>query len=801
MILVESIQPATETYSLGISSAFSIHSISLSIELAREKVLARMMLAFSYYCLWWLCHTAVVTHASSSSSHGILVPSKISRILYSLQKQHANTTTNTPLLFWNNPNTAVSKSTTSNVPPPKYVANSLKMVVRSSNQEENRPFRVLERLRLVPVVHSNNNDNNDVDDPSSIRTEQRSRMAKPQVVQYASSLGFRNTPTTAKEVVPHDANASTTTTWGKLKRATQTVWLFSWKQTQNIAKSNFWYHVPPYASPLLLVALVPSRQRITSTTKNEWITRQVIPFFAHSSIRKATLAGLSLALFSWGHASFRRNHYHHYRNTTSSLPPFLPEAVWDEPDPTTTTVSLDDIVPEETEEDDDTSSSFLHGLQRQSLVFTNAFREWNLQQNRREREQQRQRRASVFAELVATQRKRKQKQQQQQRGLLFSFRKGKQKVLEEKNEVGYALVTGASRGIGRALSVELARHDIPVILVARDEDKLTQLAYELESCYGVKTYVLRADLSEPGVAESIYETVQKAGLQVDILVNNAGISSQGNAFDMPISKMHEIIQVNTVSLSTLTHLFGKDMKERKRGRIMIMSSVCGGVGGLASVSLYAATKAFANSLSIGLAREMEPYGVGVTCVMPGAVKDTAFKSRSQSDEALCWKLPFYLKTPEEVASWSVRATLRGDTEVTIGWPNRVFLRLLKPSLPQRLHNLAAEIAWNPIHVPFLLHSRKNAASFNTTEPDLSPRAPTTLGGTADAKPSPQLLQLEAKEVESFSDAMSGVTVIGKSNNNMETVESGDAILGEEQVDLDEIAVPSIGSNNTDDEEE
>lgn len=185
-----------------------------------------------------------------------------------------------------------------------------------------------------------------------------------------------------------------------------------------------------------------------------------------------------------------------------------------------------------------------------------------------------------------------------------------------------------------------------------------------------------------------------------ILVNNAGISSHGESLNLSLDEVLRMIQVNTMSVTTLTHLFGRDMKERRRGRILMVSSICGAVSGIATVAVYSATKAFENSFGISIGKELEPYGVGVTCLLPGAVRGTEFKSRSNSQEALCWKLPFYTKTAPSVAELGVRALLRGDTEVTPGVLNRMFLKVFKPVMPPRLHNLVAEIMWNPLQLPF-----------------------------------------------------------------------------------------------------
>jgi short-subunit dehydrogenase len=189
---------------------------------------------------------------------------------------------------------------------------------------------------------------------------------------------------------------------------------------------------------------------------------------------------------------------------------------------------------------------------------------------------------------------------------------------------------------------------------------------------------------------------------IQILVNNAGISSHGETLDIPLVDAQRMVQVNTMAVMSLTHLFGRDMKERRRGRILLVSSVCGAVNGIATVAVYAATKAFENSLGAAIGKELEPYGVGLTCLMPGAVRGTEFRSRSNAQEALCWKLPFCTKTPPAVAESGVRALLRGDTEVTPGVLNRLFLKVFKPMLPQRMLNLLAEIMWNPLQ----LHLRR-----------------------------------------------------------------------------------------------
>ena len=264
-----------------------------------------------------------------------------------------------------------------------------------------------------------------------------------------------------------------------------------------------------------------------------------------------------------------------------------------------------------------------------------------------------------------------------------------------KASVGYALVTGASQGIGRALAVELARWQIPLLLVARDKEKLLSLATDLESCYGIDCCVVPADLSKPRSARKIYEATKAARIDVDILVNNAGVSMSGDFVENDESFLSSLLNINVMAVTKLSRLYGADMKRRGRGRILMVSSIMGDVASGPSVAAYAASKCFEKSLALSMSKELEPHGVGVTCLMPGAVS-SQFRYHSGSADALCWKIPFYVKRPETVASTAVRAMLRGDQESMPGWGNRFFSKIVRPVLPERLVTVIVETAWNPL---------------------------------------------------------------------------------------------------------
>lgn len=175
------------------------------------------------------------------------------------------------------------------------------------------------------------------------------------------------------------------------------------------------------------------------------------------------------------------------------------------------------------------------------------------------------------------------------------------------SDAGYALVTGASSGIGRALAVELARYRIPLILVARDLSRLRSVAEDIETHYDVPCRILRADLSSPDTASRIHAATTSAGLNVDILVNNAGVCTHGDFVDGDEDDMSQMMLVNIGAVTQLSRLYGEDMKERRRGRILFVSSMCGVLPGNPGVAVYAASTAYKKSLAMSLGREMERY--------------------------------------------------------------------------------------------------------------------------------------------------------------------------------------------------
>jgi short-subunit dehydrogenase len=187
-----------------------------------------------------------------------------------------------------------------------------------------------------------------------------------------------------------------------------------------------------------------------------------------------------------------------------------------------------------------------------------------------------------------------------------------------------ALITGASSGIGAAAAASLAAEGLNVVLVARRQEKLEQLAREI-SALGGQALVMPADLSTSlGVEQLVRDLFQK-GIRVDVLVNNAGFGWYGYYADMAFATAHEMLQVNISAVIQLTRLLLPGMLEHRSGHIINIGSIAGSMPNQ-GVAIYAASKAFLNAFTTSLHRELRGSGVQVSVVRPGPVKTEFFQT-------------------------------------------------------------------------------------------------------------------------------------------------------------------------------
>jgi len=181
----------------------------------------------------------------------------------------------------------------------------------------------------------------------------------------------------------------------------------------------------------------------------------------------------------------------------------------------------------------------------------------------------------------------------------------------------WALVTGASAGIGREFCRQLAARGYGLVLVARREERLRDLARELEERHGVESRVIAADLGEPGAPAALARRLKDDGLDVEFLVNNAGYGVPGKLVDVAWDTHETFLQVMVTAVCDLTWRLMPGMLERRRGFIINVASVAGLTPGTAGHTLYGASKAFLVKFSESLAREGAPAGVRVSALCPG----------------------------------------------------------------------------------------------------------------------------------------------------------------------------------------
>ena len=252
------------------------------------------------------------------------------------------------------------------------------------------------------------------------------------------------------------------------------------------------------------------------------------------------------------------------------------------------------------------------------------------------------------------------------------------------NKDGYALVTGASSGIGYELAKLFAKDGKNIVVVARSKDKLEELKRDLEKEHETKVRVLVKDLSDPKAPQEIFSELQKEGINVDVLVNNAGFPVYGKFAETDLQEELRMIQVNITALTCFTKLFTKKMVENKSGWILNIGSIASFSPGPLQ-AIYCASKAYVLSFSEAIANELQGTGVSVTCLCPGAT-DTRFYERGN-----VWNAK-YAKTMKRmnaarVAKVGYLAMKKGRVMVVPGLTNSLLIssfRLLPRKLATRI---------------------------------------------------------------------------------------------------------------------
>jgi short-subunit dehydrogenase len=248
-----------------------------------------------------------------------------------------------------------------------------------------------------------------------------------------------------------------------------------------------------------------------------------------------------------------------------------------------------------------------------------------------------------------------------------------------------ALVTGASSGIGREIAKQLAGEGTDLVVVARDTERLEQLANEVAAAGSTaRVEVLTADLADPDQLASVEARLADAGRPVDLLVNNAGFGTYGDFADLPVDGEEREIRVNVIALVRLAHAALGAMKKRGEGTILNVSSVAG-LQATPGNATYGATKAFVTSFSEALYEETKGTGVKVSMVLPGFTR-TEFQDRAGIEGRTIPKIAWM--DADKLAESALKGARAGEPFHVPGLLNKTLVAVTGP-LPRSLTRAVA----------------------------------------------------------------------------------------------------------------
>jgi short-subunit dehydrogenase len=245
-------------------------------------------------------------------------------------------------------------------------------------------------------------------------------------------------------------------------------------------------------------------------------------------------------------------------------------------------------------------------------------------------------------------------------------------VINLNNRNKYALITGATSGIGYELAKLFAKDGYSLVLVARSAERLQEVCDECK-LHGVEVLPLEKDLFQPDAAREIYREIKNRGININVLVNDAGQGEKGKFYEVPLERHLDLIQLDVVALVTLTKLFLDDMLAMGEGRILQLASIVAKTPA-PEFSVYAASKAFVLSFSEALAKELEGTGVTVTALVPGRTDTDFFYKAGMKDTKEYQE--HKLASPADVARDGYEALMSGESRIVSGAQNKMMLGMM-----------------------------------------------------------------------------------------------------------------------------
>jgi short-subunit dehydrogenase len=234
----------------------------------------------------------------------------------------------------------------------------------------------------------------------------------------------------------------------------------------------------------------------------------------------------------------------------------------------------------------------------------------------------------------------------------------------------YTIITGASSGIGEEFARQFAEKKNSLILVARTEDKLKELANELMAKHGVDIKVFPMDLAENNSAEKLHDRCKQENLEISGLINDAGVGLIGKFDHFEIDRIEKMLILNVVTLTKLTYLFLPELIKTNGILINLASQVAFTPGPY--MSSYAATKAYVLSFTEGIRVEYEKEGIRILSLCPGPTYTNFFKRTQASPDDINFKF----RPPQDVVKEAIAGIEKNKNIVVVGWENKVMTSLL-----------------------------------------------------------------------------------------------------------------------------
>lgn len=247
----------------------------------------------------------------------------------------------------------------------------------------------------------------------------------------------------------------------------------------------------------------------------------------------------------------------------------------------------------------------------------------------------------------------------------------------------YAVVTGASSGIGKAIAIELANKKINLILIALPNTGLAEVAQQISSDYQVVAKYCEIDLTQEGAAKYVYEWCKQQQVKINTLVNNAGLGTQGSFENNTVTDLQVMLKLNNQALVMLAYYFLPELKLNSPSHILDVGSLASFMN-IPGKAVYSASKSFIYSFSLSLRMELKPYHINVSCLCPGGTLTSERVMKNFNQVKYAGKS--WLQKPACVASEAVSQLYQGKKLIIPGWHNK-FLFQLQTLLPDYVVDL------------------------------------------------------------------------------------------------------------------